>query len=73
MDLLTLLLLIVVGGLTYLAVTRSRGSVGAGPGGRGLSLEDSKADARRWIERLGGQVMNLDGTDAASKQALADA
>ncbi|GAB3301222.1 hypothetical protein EK0264_00515 [Epidermidibacterium keratini] len=73
MDLLTLLLLIVVGGLIYMAVTRSRGSVGAGPGGRGLSLEDSKADARRWIERLGGQVMNLDGTDAASKQALADA
>jgi uncharacterized membrane protein YgcG len=37
------------------------------------SLEDAKADARRVIERLGGQVINLTGTDEASKQALADA
>ena len=37
------------------------------------SLADAKADARRIIERLGGQVLNLTGTDDASKQALADA
>ncbi|MGV0794191.1 DUF1542 domain-containing protein [Mycolicibacterium sp. XJ1819] len=37
------------------------------------SLDDAKADARRAIERLGGQVINLTGTDDASKQALADA
>lgn len=37
------------------------------------SLADAKADARRLIERLGGQVLNLSGTDEASKQALADA
>jgi uncharacterized membrane protein YgcG len=37
------------------------------------SLDDAKADARRVIERLGGQVFNLSGTDDASKQALADA
>ncbi|MEU6564740.1 GA module-containing protein [Nocardia nova] len=36
-------------------------------------LADAKADARRLIERLGGQVYNLIGTDDASKQALADA
>jgi hypothetical protein len=36
-------------------------------------LEDSKADARRWVERLGGQVLNLVGTNEPSKQALADA
>jgi hypothetical protein len=36
-------------------------------------LEDSKAEARRWVERLGGQVLNLIGTDEPSKQALADA
>ncbi|MFI1913636.1 DUF1542 domain-containing protein [Nocardia sp. NPDC020380] len=36
-------------------------------------LADAKADARRVIERLGGQVYNLTGTDDASKQALADA
>lgn len=37
------------------------------------SLADAKADARRVIERLGGQVLNLSGSDDASKQALADA
>jgi hypothetical protein len=37
------------------------------------SLADAKADARRVIERLGGQVLNLTGTDDASKQAMADA
>lgn len=36
-------------------------------------LADAKAEARRWVERLGGQVMNLSGNDDASKQALADA
>ncbi|MGB3444454.1 MAG: hypothetical protein WBA97_37425 [Actinophytocola sp.] len=36
-------------------------------------LEDSKADARRWVERLGGQVVNLVGTNEPAKQALADA
>lgn len=36
-------------------------------------LADAKADARRIIERLGGQVYNLTGRDEASTQALADA
>lgn len=36
-------------------------------------LEDAQADARRWVERLGGQVLNLVGTDEPAKQALADA
>ena len=36
-------------------------------------LDDAKADARRWVERLGGQVLNLVGTNEAAKQALADA
>jgi hypothetical protein len=40
---------------------------------RQQQLEDAKADARRWVERLGGQVMNLVGTNDAAKQALADA
>lgn len=37
------------------------------------SLADAKADARRVIERLGGQVLNISGNDDASKQAMADA
>ncbi|MCG7228802.1 DUF1542 domain-containing protein [Corynebacterium minutissimum] len=36
-------------------------------------FDDALADARRWTERLGGQVMNLSGTDTASQQAMADA
>ncbi|MER5394852.1 hypothetical protein [Saccharopolyspora sp. NPDC002686] len=36
-------------------------------------LADAKAEARRWVERLGGQVLNLIGTTEAAKQALADA
>jgi uncharacterized membrane protein YgcG len=40
---------------------------------RAQELADAKAEARRWTERLGGQVMNLVGTNAAAKQAVADA
>jgi hypothetical protein len=37
------------------------------------ALADAKADARRLIEMLGAQVLNLTGSDDASKQAMADA
>src|SRR3712207_657863 len=40
---------------------------------RTRELEDARSEARRWVDRLGGQVLNLTGTDEASKQALADA
>ena len=36
-------------------------------------LADAEAEARRWYERLGGQVLNLSGDDPAVRQALADA
>ncbi|MFC6145782.1 DUF1542 domain-containing protein [Corynebacterium nasicanis] len=36
-------------------------------------LADAQADARRWIERLGSQVLTIAGNDAASTQAIADA
>lgn len=36
-------------------------------------LNDAKAESRRWMERLGGQVLNLVGSNEAAKQALADA
>jgi hypothetical protein len=42
-------------------------------GGKTRELDDAKADARRWVERLGGQVLNLVGTNDAAKQAMADA
>ncbi len=67
-----LLLLLIIGvGVAFVATTmgakRNSGNREA------ASLADAKADARRVIERLGGQVLNLTGTDAASQQALADA
>ncbi len=37
------------------------------------ALADAKADARRVIERLGGQVLALTATSDAAKQALGDA
>jgi len=36
-------------------------------------LDDARAEAQRWYERLGGQVLNLHGDDPAARQALADA
>ena len=60
--LLVLLVGIVVWSMSKQAATKKR------------DFEDAKAEARRWVERLGGQVYNLDGAgDPAAKQALVDA
>ena len=66
--LLVLIILVVAAiGLAVWSASRNAANRSA------ASLADAKADARRVIERLGGQVINLTGTDDASKQALADA
>jgi hypothetical protein len=66
---LVLLILVVVGAIALAIWSSSRNS-----GNRNAaSLADAKADARRVIDRLGGQVLNLTGNDDASKQAMADA
>ena len=66
---LLVLILVVVAAIALAVWSSSRAS-----GNRNAaSLADAKADARRLIERLGGQVLNLDGTNDASNQALADA
>ncbi|MGE0218401.1 DUF1542 domain-containing protein, partial [Mycolicibacterium sp.] len=66
--LLVLILLVVAAiGLAVYSSSKATGRRNA------ASLDDAKADARRLIERLGGQVFALTGTDDASKQALADA
>ncbi|WP_442942981.1 DUF1542 domain-containing protein [Nocardia sp. NBC_01503] len=57
----------VVALLAVLAVSRGRQARA------NSQLADAKADARRVIERLGGQVYNLTGDDEPSRQALADA
>lgn len=67
MELVVLLLviLVAVGGLWWWqrqsAARRQR------------QLADAEAEARRWYERLGGQVLNLSGEQLAVRQALADA
>ncbi|MEU0151439.1 hypothetical protein [Micromonospora fulviviridis] len=40
---------------------------------RATELADARAEAQRWYERLGGQLMNLQGDAPAVRQALADA
>jgi hypothetical protein len=66
--LLVLIILVVAAiGLAVWSSSRASGNRTA------ASLADAKADARRLIERLGGQVLNLSGTNEAAKQALADA
>jgi hypothetical protein len=63
----TMLILVLLGILLIgLLVSRSRATARQ-------QLDDAKADARRWVERLGGQVMSLVGTNDASRQAIADA
>jgi hypothetical protein len=58
-------LALIVAGIVWLVRQRSAEQA--------RELEDAKSEARRWVERLGGQVLNLVGTDDASKQAIADA
>lgn len=64
-----LLVVIVVAAVVYLVMRSQKNSAAR----TASTLEDAKADARQSIERLGGQIYNLTGTDTASKQALADA
>ncbi len=66
---LLVLIIVVVGAIGLVVWNASRNSANRNAN----SLADAKADARRLIDRLGGQVLNLSGTDDASKQALADA
>jgi hypothetical protein len=68
-GLLLVLILVVVGAIGLLVWNASRNTANR----NATSLADAKADARRVIDRLGGQVLNLSGTDDASKQAIADA
>ncbi|RSZ63139.1 DUF1542 domain-containing protein [Corynebacterium hylobatis] len=67
---LLLLLLIIGGGAAYF-MNRSNKQKTADL--EATKLADAQAEARRWIERLGSQVLTIAGSDAASTQAIADA
>jgi hypothetical protein len=68
MKVLLLLVVIIVVVLAIIAATRRSGAAR-----QQTRLEDARAEAQRWYERLGGQVLNLHGDDPAARQALADA
>ena len=66
---LVILIILVIAAIAFVVYNSSQAN------GRKAAdaLADAKADARRVIERLGGQVLNITGNDDASKQAMADA
>ena len=66
-----LLLLLILGGGAAWFMTRSNTNKTAEL--EQTRLADAQADARRWIERLGSQVLTIAGNDAASTPAIADA
>ncbi|WP_293770980.1 DUF1542 domain-containing protein [uncultured Corynebacterium sp.] len=66
-----LLIIAVVGGAVWFVSSRTGKKNQAQL--ESANFEDALADARRWTERLGGQVLQISGTDAASQQAMADA
>jgi uncharacterized membrane protein YgcG len=65
---ITVLLLIVVVVIGVVLYTRRGGAAR-----EQQRLDDARAEAQRWYERLGGQVMNLHGDNPAAQQALTDA
>jgi hypothetical protein len=65
---IALLLLIVVVVIGVVLYTRRGGAAR-----EQQRLDDARAEAQRWYERLGGQVMNLHGDNPAAQQALTDA
>jgi hypothetical protein len=67
MSVLLILAIVAVAILAVAALQRG------GETRRQTQLDDARAEAQRWYERLGGQVMNLSSDDAAARQALADA
>ncbi len=60
-----IVVLAIVAGVVWLVRQRSAAQA--------RELEDARSEARRWVERLGGQVLSLTGTNDASRQAVADA
>ncbi|MEU4421941.1 hypothetical protein AB0F81_15055 [Actinoplanes sp. NPDC024001] len=66
----SVLLILAIVAVVVLVIAATQRS---GQARRQTQLEDARAEAQRWYERLGGQVMNLNSDDPAARQALADA
>lgn len=65
-----LVLLLLVGAGTAVALASGRRATAARDD---LALADARADAQRWYERLGGQLVTLQADTPTGRQALADA
>jgi hypothetical protein len=63
------LVLIVLMTITAVAIFVSRAKAAA----RQRRFEDAQAEARQWVDRLGGQIVQILARNDASKQALAEA
>lgn len=62
-SVLVILIILVIAVIAFIVYNSSKAT-----GQRSAAaLADAKADARRVIERLGGQVLNLTGSDNASR------
>lgn len=68
MELVLCLAVVVIGALGAAALIRSQSTAR-----RRTELGDARAEAHRWYERLGGQLLTLQGDEPAVRQALADA
>ncbi|MCT9075022.1 hypothetical protein [Streptomyces fulvoviolaceus] len=82
MGFMVLLALVLVGGAVFAVVTQRRAGVSGTPGAVApapgpaavVSEPDAHAEARLWVERLGGSLSTVDAAgDEAAAQALADA
>jgi len=67
-EIILLLLVVLAAGALYTSSQKRKQTAAAA-----TSLEDAKAEARRWYELLGGQLSNLSAVDGPARQALADA
>ncbi|MDQ3716741.1 MAG: hypothetical protein M3381_12120, partial [Actinomycetota bacterium] len=68
MELILIVLIVAAGFWLYSSSQKRKQTTAAA-----TSLEDAKAEARRWYELLGGQLSNLSAVEGPAKQALADA
>ncbi len=69
-NMMSVLLILAIVAVVVLVIAATQRN---GQGRQQTQLADARAEAQRWYERLGGQVMNLNSEEPAARQALADA
>lgn len=72
MEAILLIGVVVIGGVVLMQMSQNRQKKAIERENHD-EVADAIADARRWIDRLGSQVLSIAGSDTASTQAMADA